>query len=352
VRSHARADQGELGLALLCIGAGALLAMRPAGGLVDRLGTWVLPATVAAFALTAVLPALVISPLLLGFVLLALGATSGAFDVAVNAEAVRAEAAGRPLLNLGHAAFSASVVGASLATGVLRAAGAGPQLVLGLVAALLAGAALALARLPPAPAALRPTAARPLGLPRWLLVIGALAALAYFVENAWQNWSALQLEDTLDAPPGAAALGPAVFATAATLGRLAGQGLAGRFDDRLVVAAGAALAAAGTLLAAIAGGVGVALLGIAIAGAGTSVCAPTLISLAGRTAAPEQRAAAVSVVTTIAYLGFVVGPAVVGLLAGATDLRIALAGVAGVAALLALAARLTPVGGDSVRTRA
>ena len=41
------------------------------------------------------------------------------------------------------------------------------------------------------------------------------------------------------------------------------------------------------------------------------------------------RGAAVSVVTTIAYLGFLVGPAAVGLLANATALRTSLAAVAG-----------------------
>jgi MFS family permease len=42
-----------------------------------------------------------------------------------------------------------------------------------------------------------------------------------------------------------------------------------------------------------------------------------------------------SIVTTLAYLGFLVGPAAVGLLADALSLRAALAAVAGVALLLA-----------------
>jgi len=43
-------------------------------------------------------------------------------------------------------------------------------------------------------------------------------------------------------------------------------------------------------------------------------------------------------VTTIAYLGFLVGPAAVGLLASATALRTSLAAVAGVAVVLAILA--------------
>ena len=114
VRAHAGVSDGELGVALLCIGAGALVSMRPAGGLVDRLGRGVLPVTAAALAASALLPAVATSAVGLGAALLVVGAASGAYDVAVNAEGVRAEAAGRPLLNLGHAAFSGAVVVFSL----------------------------------------------------------------------------------------------------------------------------------------------------------------------------------------------------------------------------------------------
>jgi MFS family permease len=68
------------------------------------------------------------------------------------------------------------------------------------------------------------------------------------------------------------------------------------------------------------------------------VCAPVLISLAGRHAAPEARAGAVSIVTTLAYFGFLVGPAAVGLAADASSLRAALGGVAVLAVLLAVLA--------------
>jgi hypothetical protein len=48
------------------------------------------------------------------------------------------------------------------------------------------------------------------------------------------------------------------------------------------------------------------------------------------------------VVTTVAYLGFLLGPALVGVAADATSLTAALAGVAGVALLLAALARSAP----------
>src|SRR5918996_566897 len=79
VQQHAGVDDGELGIALLCIGAGALLSMRPAGSLVDRWGAPALPAAVAVFAACAALPALATAPLGLSAALFVLGAASGAF---------------------------------------------------------------------------------------------------------------------------------------------------------------------------------------------------------------------------------------------------------------------------------
>jgi MFS family permease len=91
-------------------------------------------------------------------------------------------------------------------------------------------------------------------------------------------------------------------------------------------------------VAAVAPVVALALAGIVVAGAGISICAPILFSLAGRGSDEATRGAAVSIVTTIAYLGFLIGPPVVGLLAQASTLRTALAAAAAVALLLAVLA--------------
>ena len=344
IQSHAGVDDGELGLALLCIGLGAIVAMRPTGAVVDR-SRRVLPATCLLLGVTAIGPALATTAVGLAVALALLGACSGAMDVAINSEAAEAESDGDPLMNLAHAAFSACVVASSLSIGGLRELGAEPLLVLGVVGGCLVAVAVVLLWLGRgAPARRRGAAERSLlRVPRPLLVLGALAAVAYVVENAWQSWSAVQLEATFEAPAGVAAFGPAVFASAAVLGRSTGHLLARRLRDRALLALGASIGAAGTLLGALAPSTGLALVGIGIAGFGTAVCAPTLFSLAGRSARPEDRASAVSSVTTLAYLGFVVGPAAVGLAADSTSLRAALAGVALLAALLALASRFAPV---------
>ncbi len=362
VQASSGSTDGELGMALLMIGLGALLSMRLTGGLVDRFGARVLPVVMVVFAAVGVLPAFAGSPVALGVALFLLGAASGATDVAINAAGVRAEIRSqRPVMNLAHAWFSVCVVVASLSTAALRAAGAGPRPVLVSVSILIAVITVVVL----APGALRvreqsgegDTCSVPeLRTPRpgrttWrpatqLIVFGCLGALAYLVENAWQSWGAVYMEATLDASAGLSSTAPAVFASAAAAGRFAGNALASRCDPVRLLSAGALIAGAGTVVAAAAGTPWIGLVGIAVAGLGTSVCAPTVISLAGQWAGPDRRGAAVSTVTTIAYLGFLVGPAAVGLASSITSLSTALAGVAAVAVLLAALARLTPPIGD------
>jgi len=346
VQEHAGVDDGQLGVALLFIGAGALVSMRGAGTLVDRWGAAALPATMAVFGAAALLPGLASSTLGLSAALFVLGAGSGAVDVAINAEGTRSETAtGQPVLSLAHGTFSACVVAGSLATGGLRAAGAGAELVLALVGGLVVAIAIGLSQAPAAGGAVAAARMSLRRVPRILLVLGGLCALAFFVENAWQSWGAVHLESDLDASPALGALAPALFAGAAAASRLGGHALVGRFDEIALMRVGATAGAAGTVVAAFAPVAALALAGIAVAGAGISICAPILFSLAGRNADEAVRGAAVSVVTTIAYLGFLVGPAVVGLLADATTLRASLAGAGAVALLLAvLAGRARPRG--------
>jgi hypothetical protein len=64
--------------------------------------------------------------------------------------------------------------------------------------------------------------------------------------------------------------------------------------------------------------------------------------MAGAWAGPDRRAEAISTVTTIAYLGFLLGPAAVGAASSAWSLPAALGGVA---VLAVLVAALGPVAG-------
>jgi MFS family permease len=347
VQLSAGVTDGQLGSALLWVGIGALISIRWAGGLTDRFERWVLPATLAALGATGAAPAFVDGVVALSVALLLLGVASGAADAAINAAAVRAESGGRSIVSLSHGMFSLAVVASSLAVAALVPGDTGQPWSLVVVGAVLVAAATLSLRLQlPSPAAAElpaatppPVTARPdaprAGPSRPLLLLGALTAFAYLVENAWQSWGAIQLHATVGASLATAALAPAAFALAAAAGRFGGHLLAARAKPATLFGTGAALAAAGSVVAALAQTTAAVLAGIAFAGLGTSICAPTLIAIAGLRRYGRQ-GAATSTVITVGYLGFAVGPAAIGLVAGATTLPTALLAVAVIAGALAL----------------
>ncbi len=170
-----------------------------------------------------------------------------------------------------------------------------------------------------------------------LLMVGVLVASSFLIEDALQSWSALHLERGLGAPPWVSGLGPGLFAAAMTVGRLGIHVLGAGHRDELVVISGGCGVAAGSVLLAVAPTSAVALAGVVIAGLGTSVLAPTLFSAVGARSAPGREGAALGAVSTLGYVGFLIGPAVVGLVSGATSLPIALGllGVLGLAVSMA-----------------
>lgn len=340
VQDAVGASKGELGLALVFLAAGSLPAMLLTGRELDRRGTRILPWVLAGLAGAAVLPALASSVTALAGCLLVLGIFTGATDVAMNGAVSELEARrDTRLMQLAHALFSAGLLVGALGTGLAREAGAGRLEVLGGIAvAILAAAALNLRQ---QPVVRRPHSSRGPRLSRAAIPFGIACAAAFVIEGGMENWGAVFLEQDLGAGPGMSALAPAAYGGAMMLGRLSGQWLERRLDDEVLLRGAMAVALVGLLAAATAQSVPVAIAAFFVGGAGISIAAPALFGAGGRQASPEERGSAVATVTTLGYLGFLVGPPLVGGLAEAVGLRAAFAALALVAvALVAATPRL------------
>jgi MFS family permease len=313
------ASKGALGFALLFVSVGALPAMLLlAGPAVDRYGARAVAVACAVFATAATLPGLATSLPALILALFAAGAASGALDVGINANAAQIETAtGRRLMPLAHALYSVGILVGAVAAGLARGAGTGREPILLAVAVLVLLTAGLLAA-GPATANVgqgrRPEGAPRIRLERALLLIGLVGAAAFVVEGGIESWSALFLERQLNAQPAVSGLGPGVFGASMALGRFYGQ--ATRLGDRTLLAGGATVAVVGCLLAAAAPSPAIALLGFALGGAGISLNAPIVFGAAGRVSA-----SAVASVTTLGYVGLLIGPPLVGGAAQAISLR-------------------------------
>ncbi|HEV8516719.1 MAG TPA: MFS transporter [Candidatus Limnocylindrales bacterium] len=335
------APDGPFGLALLAVGAGSLPAMLVAGRLWTRYGRGVLAVSIIGFGLSSLLPLGITTLPSLALVLLAVGAASGALDVAMNAELSEIEArTGRRLMYGAHAFFSLGVLVASFSTGFVRDAGGDRSVVLPPVAAFFALVALiGLLTEGPGHGAIHVSAPATTGPSTrgWIVALGVLCAGAFLMEDALQSWSALHLERTLGASPALGGAGPGVFAVTMFLGRSSGQLLGRWLSERALVVAGSVATAIGAGIVATATSAPTALVGFAIGGGGVSIVAPALFARAGRLAGPARRGAAISTLTTIGYMGFLVGPGVFGGIAGASSLPTAFLAVS-VAALVQAAA--------------
>jgi MFS family permease len=317
----------SLGGALLVPASGALVSMPLAGALCARYGSR--PATAATTLFFLLVPCLLgLAPSLPWLVpaLFAFGVAYGGLDVAMNAQAVTVErTVGRPVMSSFHAAFSAGALVGSL-TGALAAAADLPLFVH------LGGTGLALLAVagPLLPALLRdagtagvepgPLFAWPTGR---LLPLAVIALAVLLAEGAVADWSAVHLRQELGAAPGTAGLAFTAFSLTMVAGRLLGDRVVAAWGRVRTVRVSALVATAGGVVVVLAPWVAAVVMGYAAMGVGLACMVP-LVFVA---AADEEADAgpALAAVSAPGYLGFLLGPPVIGGLAELLGLGTALA---------------------------
>jgi predicted MFS family arabinose efflux permease len=317
VKAHYGLGEQQLAIAMLAAGAGALVALARAGGWVGRWGprAVTLATGAAAAAGLALLLASTAYPLLLAL-MFAYGMTSSLFDVAMNAEASEIEhRSGRTLMSGFHALFSLGGMAGSAVGAAVQAAAVPPALHLGLAAvvAVLAVAAGASAMLPVQPDA-QPT---PGGwrLPRGsLALMGTLAAMGLLAEGAMYDWSVLFLQQERRADGATAALGYASFSAAMAAARFGGDRVRARMAPVALLRASGLLAAAGMVLALLAPWPWLVLVGFAAVGLGFANVVPVLFAAASRVPGTSA-AAGIAAVSSLAYVGMMAGPPLIGVVA-------------------------------------
>ena len=329
-------DEAALGLILLALGGGSMIAMPLAGMAIHYWGSRPVIVTSTLVACVA-LPflAVPVTPLLLACTLLTFGAGLGAMDVAMNAQAIAVQhVAGRPIMSGFHALFSVGgLLGAALIAGLLRAGLSLPMAALTIAIALVAigltqqfhfihdrgDAGTGTLTIVPKPR---------------VLLLGGLCFISFLAEGAVLDWSAVFLRDVHHVDISIAGIGYIVFSVAMVVGRLTGDALTHRFGAARMLRIGGALAAAGFLIAAIVPSAAGASAGFLIFGAGVANIVPVLFSAAGRVPGVPP-GVSLATVTTIAYAGLLVGPALIGFVADATSLAAAFVVVAAMLATIA-----------------
>ncbi len=351
IRDAVQATPSELGLILLAIAAGAVIALPLAGLVVNRFG----PARTVAVLATVLSVGMVILalgtpvgalPVVIGLFLIGYG--NGTWDVAMNVEGADVEQRlERTIMPRFHAGFSVGTVLGALGGAACVA------LDISVTTHLLVVAALNVAVVPVTvlrgflPRTVEPPAATaaPTGKPRhpltaWreprTLLLGFFGLCMAFAEGVGNDWLAVAVIDGYGTAPVVGPLAFAVFLAAMTAGRWFGPSLIDRRGRVFAVRVSALVALVGLLLVVLAPPLlPVALLGAVLWGGGTALGFPVAMSAAADD--PALAAVRVSVVASIAYTAFLAGPPLIGFLGehvGVLRSLSVVAGLLGVALLV------------------
>ncbi len=354
VRDALGFSESQMGVLLLFVAAGAVVALPLSGIVVEQIGA---VRSVAGFTILnaagMVLAATGVGlgePWVVRAGLILTGIGTAVWDSAMNIEgAVVERALGRAIMPRFHAMFSfGTVAGAGVAavvawlgvtvqwsiTGTVvvgavavcwavrfflpsdgRAGGAGPDLN--------ADPAIAVE---PSRAGRGARAALTAWTEPRTLLIGVVVLAAALTEGAANDWVGLAVVDGFHTKEAVGALALATFLTAMTGMRLLGTGLLDRFGRVVVLRGLSVVALAGLALFTTAPWLPLALVGVVCWGLGAALGFPVGMSAASDE--PARAAVRVSVIATIGYTAFLAGPPLIGVLASAVGYRHALAVIA------------------------
>ena len=332
-------NEGELGLVLLCLGIGSLLAMPVSGVVSTRHGCRKV-LMVCGVALCACLPLLasVQNVFTLAAALFFFGAMIGTFDCVMNIQAVIVERdSKRPLMSGFHGFYSLGGLLGAATTSTIMDLGVSPFATVSAIA--LAGVLLLmLIRRHVLPYG-NPAEGPPFALPRGeVLFLGMLCMTVFLVEGSMMDWSAVMLTENHGMPVAQAGYGFAAFSLTMTFGRLTGDRIVARVGRRSVVTVGGLLAMGGILLATLVPLWQAALLGYAMVGLGCSNIVPVLFTAVGRQTSMPQ-SVAVPAMSTLGYAGVLAGPAAIGFIAHHSSLPMAFLLVAALMLFVAISGR-------------
>jgi MFS family permease len=356
VREELGFTPAALGLVLLAIAVGSLIALPSAGIIVHRIGaakTIVVMSLILATGIaTAGVGVLVgATPVVIGLVFMGFG--NGGWDVAMNVEAAAVEQHLKSsIMSRFHAGFSLGTVIGALLGAAMNALHVSVTVNLLLIALLLAVAMPLSTRgfLPSGIEAHGEPSEKVHPLKAWIelrtLCIGLFVLTMAFAEGTATDWIGIATIDGYAATAALGSLAYGVFVISMTIGRWYGTPILDRFSRVPVLRASAASALIGLLIVVFGPNLMTAMVGTVLWGLGTALGFPV-----GMSAAADQgryAASRVSVVATIGYVAFLAGPPLVGLIGNQVGVLLALSVAAALLALGLLVAGATrPIAEDS-----
>lgn len=344
IKSILQLSDATLGTVLFSLPAGLMVSLLFSGWMVTRFGSRrTLIIGNILYAATLTFTGLATSAWQLAAVLFVFGLWGNLINIAVNTQAVNAEVIyGRSIMASFHGAWSlAGFTGAAIGFVVIASHVPPYTHFCIIVATVLCMIFLSYRNLladtvhPES----QPIFVKP---DKQLLRLGFLAFLGMACEGAMFDWSGVYFQKTVHTPPSLTILGYVAFMSTMTGGRFIGDYLSNRLGRKKMLQLSGILIASGLSMAVVDPSIITATAGFLLVGFGTSSVIPLVYGAAGRS--PKMSPGlALAAVSTVGFLGFLLGPPVIGWIAEVANLRYSFALIAVLGfciALLASKARL------------
>ncbi|WP_246850363.1 MFS transporter [Rufibacter roseolus] len=334
-------SEAELGAVLFALPVGLMLSLPFTGWLTSKIGSRkVVTIALLLYSSTLVLIGMSQSVLHLTLVLFLFGFGSNMANISVNTQAVGVESLyNKSIMASFHGLWSlAGFVGAAIGTLMIGADVEPLQHFFIIMAVIIAGLAIAYQYLwpkdAPAPAD-QPLFVMP---DKSLMGLGLIAFCSLICEGAMFDWSGVYFQKVVGAQKAWIAAGYTAFMSTMAFTRFIADWLTTKLGLKKVLQLSGTLTAVGLAISVIFPHMVTAIIGFLLVGAGVSAVVPLVYGVAGKskTMAPSMALAAVS---TIGFAGFLVGPPLIGMLAGLSSLRLSFAIIALMGVSVALLSR-------------
>lgn len=347
VVSNAGVDPAHLGFIFFLLALGNILAFTLAARVIGRIGTarthmiFALPMPLVVMAL-----GLAPSTSTLAIGMLVFGIVTGAYDLSTSVQsAVVERKTSTPLISAMYGLYSVGALLGAFSSGFVAQWGVPIPMHFGVIAlvtiplTIVATASMLPDDITPIPGARRRRL--PTLPPKALLPLGLMIVCIAIGEETINNWVALYLREHLGAKAGLAGLAYTAFSVATAVGRLGGDHVIRIVGVDRTLMIGSVMASFG-----MGGGMLInqplaIIIGYTLVGLGLSVVVPVTYRRANQVPgiAPAN---AVATVASIGFIGFLLGPLVIGAIANALSLRIAIGMVAGIVLGIFVITRLNP----------
>lgn len=325
IKTALHLSEAALGTILLGLPIGQFVTMPFSGRAVTRFGSKnVLRIAIVFYCLALISIGLVTAPWQLVLCLFAFGVSGNMCNISVNTQGVNAEALyGRAIMSSFHGVWSTAGFTGALTGLLMMKLQLSPFQHFCIVASIVILLSQFFAKyLLLTPTSKAAASFKRISMPHGLLLqLGIIGFCCLSCEGCMFDWSGVYFKDVVKAEGSMVSLGYASFMIMMATGRFVGDKLAEKFSRKKMVQVSGVLIFSGMMFAVLLPYLITATIGFLVVGFGVSTIIPLLYSTVGKANLEVSKGIAIATVSSIGFLGFLMGPPLIGYIAQLAGLQ-------------------------------